>query len=316
MKQRSLFWPLTLIAIGVTWLLVSMNIIPTANLWALTYIWPYVLIALGAGLILRSYLPAVGWIVSALIVLGAVAAVFFAPQLGWAGGPGLAFGSDFGGGVPGSGKIESETREAQDFLALSIHYPADIVIEQGQDESVKIEADDNLLPQLLTEVNGDTLVIDNKEEIWSKRVNPTARVKITIIVKDLHRIESFGVGNLQVNGLKTDELDLNLSGAGEMILNDLDAGKLEVRLTGTGAIGASGSADELDLRISGVGDFDAPKLESKVANVRISGAGSATVFVEDDLTVRVSGTGSVDYHGSPTLHEHITGTGSVNRIDE
>ena len=316
MKQRSLFWPLTLIAIGVTWLLVSMNIIPTANLWALTYIWPYVLIALGAGLILRSYLPAVGWIVSALIVIGAVAAVFFAPQLGWAGGPGLAFGSDFGGGVPGSGKIESETREAQDFLVLSIHYPADIVIEQDKDESVKIEADDNLLPQLLTEVNGDTLVIDTKEQIWSKRVNPTARVKITIIVKDLHRIESFGVGNLQVNGLKTDELDLNLSGAGEMILNDLDARKLEVRLTGTGAIGASGSADELDLRISGVGDFDAPNLESKVANVRISGAGSATVFVENDLTVRVSGTGSVDYHGSPTLHEHITGTGSVNRIDE
>jgi hypothetical protein len=316
MKQRSLFWPLILIATGVTWLLVSMNLIPMANLWALTYIWPYVLIALGAGLILRSYLPAVGWIVSALIVIGAVAAVIFAPQLGWAGGPGLAFGSDFGGGVPGSGKIESETRETQDFLAVSINYPADVVIEQGKVESVKIEADDNVLPQLVTEVNGDTLVIDNKEEIWSKRVNPTARVKITIMVKDLHRIESFGVGNLRVNGLKTDELDLNLSGAGEMILNDLDARKLEVRLTGTGAIGASGSADELELRISGVGDFDAPKLESKVANVRISGAGSATVFVKDDLTVRVSGTGSVDYHGSPTLHEQITGTGSVNRIDE
>lgn len=316
MKPRSLFWPLTLITTGVIWLLVSMNIIPTANLWALTYVWPYVLIAVGAGLILRSKLPATGWIISALIMLGAVAAVIFAPQLGWSGGPSLAFGSDFGGGVPGSGKIESETRAAQDFLAVSINYPADVVIEQGKVESVKIEADDNLLPQLLTEVHGDTLVIDNKEEIWSKRVNPTARVKITVIVKDLHQIESSGVGNLQVNGLKTDKLELHLSGAGEMTLNDLEARKLEVRLSGTGAIGASGSADELDLRISGVGDFDAPKLESKVANVRISGAGSATVFVEDDLTVSVSGTGSVHYHGSPTLHEHITGAGSVNRIEE
>ena len=45
MNQRSLFWPLTLIATGVIWLLVSMNVIPAANLWALTYIWPYVLIA-------------------------------------------------------------------------------------------------------------------------------------------------------------------------------------------------------------------------------------------------------------------------------
>ena len=79
MNQRSLFWPLTLIAAGVIWLMVSMNIIPAANLWALTYIWPYVLILLGLGLILRSYFPAAGWIVSALVVIGAVAANANAP---------------------------------------------------------------------------------------------------------------------------------------------------------------------------------------------------------------------------------------------
>ncbi|MCI0556679.1 MAG: DUF2807 domain-containing protein [Anaerolineae bacterium] len=316
MNQRSLFWPLTLIATGVVWLMVSMNVIPAANLWALTYIWPYVLILLGLGLILRSYLPAAGWIVSALIVIGAVAAVVFAPRLGWAGGPSMAFGPDFGGGVPGSGKIESETREVQGFLAVSINYPAEVLIQQGKVESVKIEADDNLLSQLTTEVNDDTLVIENKEERWSERVNPTERVKITITVKDLHEIEFSSAGNLRVEGLKTDELSLKLNGVGEMILNDLDVRKLECRLSGAGNIEANGVADELDIRISGVGGFDAPKLESMVANVRISGAGSATVFVKDDLTARVSGAGSINYYGSPTLHEEVSGAGSVSQVDE
>jgi len=317
MNQRSLFWPLTLIATGMVWLFVSMNVIPAANLWALTYIWPYVLIALGVGLILRSYLPAAGWIVSALIVLGAVAAIMYAPQLGWAGGPSMAFGSDFdfGGGVAGSGSIKSQTREVQDFLAVSINYPAEVLIQQGKVESVKLEADDNLLPQLSTEVDDGTLLIENKENNWSKRVNPTERVKITITVKDLHEIEFSSAGNLIVESLKTDELSLRLNGVGKMTLNNLDVRKLESRLSGAGNIEATGTAEELDIRISGVGGFDAPKLESQVATVRISGAGSATVNVVEDLTARVSGAGSISYYGSPTLHEDVSGAGSVSKAD-
>ena len=316
MNQRSLFWPLALIATGVIWLMVSMSIIPAANLWALTYIWPYVLILLGLGLILRSYLPVAGWLVSALIVIGAVAAVVYAPQLGWAGGPSMAFGPDFGGGEAGSGNIESETREVQDFLAVSINYPADVLIQQGKVESVKLEADDNLLPQLTTEVDDGTLIIENKENSWSQRVNPTERVKITITVIDLHEIEFSSAGNLMVDALKTDELSLSLNGVGEMTLNELDVRKLESRLSGAGNIEANGLADELDIRISGVGGFDAPKLESQVATVRISGAGSATVNVVDDLTARVSGAGSISYYGSPTLHEDVSGAGSVSQADE
>ena len=316
MNQRSLFWPLVLIATGVIWLMVSMNIIPAANLWALTYIWPYVLILLGLGLILRSYLPTAGWIVSALIVIGVVAAVVYAPRLGWAGGPSMEFGPDFGGGVSGSGKIESQTREVQDFLGVSINYPAEVLIQQGKVESVKLEADDNLLPQLSTEVDDGILVIENKENVWSKRVNPSERVKITITVKDLNQIEFSSAGNVLVHGLKTDELSLHLNGVGEMTLNDLDVRQLEARLSGAGNIEANGTAQELDIRISGVGGFDAPKLESQVATVRISGAGSATVNVVNDLTARVSGAGSISYYGSPTLHEDVSGAGSVSRADD
>ena len=316
MSQRSLFWPLALIATGVLWLMVSMNIIPVANLWALTYIWPYVLILLGVGLILRSYLPSMGWLVSALIVIGAVLAVMYAPQLGWAGGPSMAFGPDFGGGVQGSGQIESQTREVQDFVSVSINYPAQVLIQQGRVQAVKLEADDNLLPQLSTAVEDGVLLIENKENRWSRRVNPTERVKITITVKDLREIDFSSAGNVTVENLETEELSLRLNGVGEMTLNDLNVRKLESRLSGAGNIEANGVADELDIRISGVGGFDAPKLESLVGVVRISGAGSATVFVQDDLTARVSGAGSINYYGSPTVHEDVSGAGSVSRADD
>lgn len=316
MKNRSLFLPLTLIATGVVWLLVSLKVIPAANVWALTHLWPYLLIAAGLGLILRSYVPAAGWIVAVLIVLGAVAAIVFAPQLGWAGGPDWDSAPDFGGGVPGSGKIVSETREVKDFLAVSIRYPADVIIQQGATESVKVETDDNLIPQISTEVRDGALFIENSEDDWSDRVNASDGIKITITVKDLNEINFSSAGSLIVNGLKTDELSLHLSGAGKVRLNDLDANKLDVRLSGAGNIIASGSADELELAISGFGDFDAEQLTSLTADVRISGAGSATVRVKEKLNANVSGAGSINYYGSPDVNESISGAGSVSRLGD
>ena len=72
MKERSIFWPLVMIATGVLWLMVGMDIIPRANLWALTHTFPFLLIALGVGLILRAYWRFAGMLVSLLVVAGAV----------------------------------------------------------------------------------------------------------------------------------------------------------------------------------------------------------------------------------------------------
>ena len=316
MKNQSLFWPLTLIATGVIWLLVSLKVIPAANVWALTHLWPYLLIVLGMGLILRSYVPASGWIVSILVVVGAVAAIVFAPQLGWAGGPDWSLDPDFGGGVPGSGKIETETREVEDFRAVTIRYPADVTIVQGESESVIVETDDNLLPQLVTEVRDGTLVIENSEDDWPERVDASDGIKITITVMDLNEINFSSAGSLDVNDLKTDALNLSLSGAGEVTLNDVDTDRLDIRLSGAGNIDASGAADQLEIVISGFGDFEGEDLASLTANVRISGAGNATVRVKDDLAATVSGAGSIDYYGSPSVDENVSGAGSVRRAGE
>ncbi|MEW6400721.1 MAG: DUF2807 domain-containing protein [Chloroflexota bacterium] len=318
MKQRSFFGPLLLIAVGVVWLLISLHVIPAGNLWALTRIWPYVLIALGIGMIISAQWAGAGRIVSILVLLGAMGAVVFAPQLGWAGGPDLNwnFDGDFGGGVQGSGQIKTETREVSDFQAISLDYPAEYVVEMGDTESVKITADDNLLTQFSTKVRDGVLVIENSERNWSKRVDPSQAVKITITVKDLNRIEFGSAGTLLVKDLETEELRLVLSGAGEATLKNLKAGRFENVLSGAGTIKADGTADVLTLTLSGFGTFEAPDLESQTAEIRISGAGSATVRVADNLKANVSGAGSIDYYGSPAVDRNVSGAGSINHAGD
>ncbi len=318
-EHRSIFWPLALIATGVIWLMINLGKIPSQNLWALTHIWPYLLIALGVGLILRSAWRPFGMIASALVVIGAAAAVIYAPQLGWNDAPQWGqWGIEGGiaGAVPGSGKIESETRDVKDFNVISIRYPGEIIVRQGDKTSLTIEAEDNLIPQLTTDVRGGTLVIENGEADFSKRVNPTENVKITITVTKLNEISFSSAGTLRVEGLKTGEFEFKLSGAGEATLTDLDVDSLTVSLSGAGKITLDGTADRVHVIISGLGDFDGANLQSLVAEVQISGAGTATLRVEEELTAKVSGAGSVNYYGSPTVHESISGAGSVNKMDE
>ena len=76
MKDRSIFWPLAMIAAGVLWILIGMGTIPRANLWALSHTLPYLLIVLGFGLILRAYWRSAGMLVSLLVVPGAMLASF------------------------------------------------------------------------------------------------------------------------------------------------------------------------------------------------------------------------------------------------
>jgi hypothetical protein len=312
MKNRSLFGPILLIAIGVLWLLVSLHVVPTSNLWALVKFAPYALMGFGLALLVRSRWNLAGQLISGLVVLAAIAAVFFAPQLGWNRADLWSFERGFSGGVQGSGSIKSEVRSVGDFNAIAIHYPGEVVIRQGDTPSVKIEAEDNLLPQLTTDVSGGTLEFDSRQEDWAARVNPTRPVKITITVKDLQKIDFTSAGKLEVESLEAKTLEVILSGAGDIALNNLKLGTLTGTLSGAGNIHADGSADQVELRISGFGSFEGGDLAATNAEVHISGAGDATVRVKTALTAGITGAGSVHYYGSPTIKKEISGAGSVS----
>jgi hypothetical protein len=317
--RRSLFGPLLLIAAGVVWLLVKSGTVPSANLWALTHIWPFLLIAAGLGIILRPYWSYTSIALDVLIIGGAILAILYAPQLGWASPSMLTmfnFDEPFiGPGERGSGNVVTETREVSGFDAVSVSYPASVLIKQGTAESFKIEAEDNLMPNLKTQVENGTLEIFYRRE-GNKHVNPTKPVKITIVVKDLNDVEFSSAGELIIENLETDSLDVSLSGAGNVDLNEIAVEELSMSLSGAGSATASGTADSLDVTISGFGDFKGKELHDKNARVSISGAGSATVWVDEDLMAQVSGAGSVGYYGSPSVTRQISGVGGVNHLGD
>jgi hypothetical protein len=316
-RHRSFFFPLLLIGAGVIWLMVNLGYIPSANLWALAHIWPILLIGAGLGLILRQYWSEAGIVVSTLIVLGVVLAVAYAPQLGWANMPSWGWW-DFGfnGSIAGSRVIETETRDASGFTAVEIHFPAEVSIVQGTNEGVTITADDNLLAQLETQVNGSSLVIRNSEPSWGRRVNASQTVEISITVADLNNIRLETAGTISVAGVTSESLEIRLNGAGSIELMDIDVTEMELHLEGAGSVKASGTAENLFVEIDGMSSLDGDELQTQTAEIHISGLGSADVRVAEVLTVEIDGAGSVNYYGSPEVHRQVDGLGSVNQVEE
>jgi hypothetical protein len=323
MRTRSIFWPLVLIAVGVLWMLAQLNIVPSANLWALLYLIPFALMALGLGLILGARWIWARQIITLLVVGGAVLAVVFAAPLRWATPPnwGCAWTdapfiscTGVGGPVRGSGVIVSEKRDVPAFDGVSIDYPAVVTIRQGDTPAVTVEGDDNLLPQLTTRVVDGTLQIKSVGIDWNKRVTPSREVRINLTVKDLGQIDLSSAGSVTVEGLHTAVLKLSVSGAGSVTLSEITVQTLTVDLSGAGSVTADGTAQSIALDISGLGSFAGGSLQAQKATVDISGMGGATVWVSEQLTADISGTGSVSYYGTPQIIRDISGLGSVRSL--
>ena len=315
--RRSIFGPLLLIAAGVVWLMVKSGSVPSSNLWALTHIWPFLLIAAGIGLILRPYWSYTSILLDILIIGGTFAAILYAPRMGWDNPPvGYVFsGNEFyiGPTERGSGTMKTETRKVESFHAVEVSYPAQVFITQGGSESLKIEAEDNILPGLQTRVRNNRLEIFYKVE-EGKAVRPTKPVKITIVVKDLDEVDFESAGKLDIEGIETDSLTVSVSGAGDLKLKEIAVKDLSVNLSGAGSMSASGSADDLSLNISGFGSFNGKELHGKTADVDLSGAGSATVWVDERLDAGISGAGSINYYGSPDVNKNVSGVGGVTQL--
>lgn len=316
--SRPIFWPLVLIAVGALWLLGNFGVISGANLWVLLKFWPVLLIAIGLDLIVRQRWPLVGNLIAILTVTLAVLAVVFAPQLGFATPGNGWFGSIpfVWGGEPGSGHVMTEARNVSDFDAVSFNSVGEVTIQQGETESLTIEAEDNVLPEIRTEVRNGTLYIGYAEENGWARVQPTKTIRFTLTVKQLNEINLAGAGSVVAKALKSDKLQVVLSGAGSLSCEELEAGDLALRLSGAGSIDASGKATRLEVRLSGFGSFKGGNLQSETADVTISGTGSAVVWATGHLDARISGLGSVQYYGQPQVTKNVSGLGSVQHLGD
>lgn len=214
------------------------------------------------------------------------------------------------GHVVGSGEVVSEHRDVSGFDEITLSGVGQLHITQTGSESLIIEAENNILPLLTSEVRGRRLVLGTEP---GTHFTPKRPIRFTLTVKDLTAIRISGAGNAEVPALGTPSLRLEISGAGNMTVTALAAESVEVSLSGAGNLTCAGEVRDQDVRISGAGSYHGEDLASMTAQVVISGTGSAYARVSERLDARVSGVGSIVYSGNPAVRKSVSGIGRVSQ---
>jgi hypothetical protein len=191
--------------------------------------------------------------------------------------------------IQGSGVAKTETRDVGAFSRIDSTGSADVIVTIGDKQSLTVEADDNILPLIDTEVKGDKLVISSHDSY-----SPRTDIKITITVPKLDEASVRGSGTIKASGV--------------------DAQDFKTQLTGSGDISLEGKATSLKATVTGSGSLDASKFTVGDADVRVSGSGDARINASKSLNASVSGSGDVQYSGNPSAVErHVSGSGSVRK---
>jgi hypothetical protein len=190
--------------------------------------------------------------------------------------------------LDGSGVAATETRGVAPFTTVELAGNNNVVIRAGEEQSVVVKADDNLLGTVTTEVEAGHLVIGNSSESFTTNSPMTVEVS----VPTLEALTLTGNGNLVVDGIAAQSLLVNLSG--------------------NGTITASGSAARLDATVSGVGQAQLARISAEDVQAVVSGSGALFVTATQSLDAFVPGSGTIVYMANPQdVTRNVTGTGSI-----
>ncbi|MCK4529924.1 MAG: DUF2807 domain-containing protein [Candidatus Marinimicrobia bacterium] len=194
-----------------------------------------------------------------------------------------------GRGIKGSGDRVTESRDLDNFTVIEATASFDIYVRVGEEQSLEITFDDNLIDLVTTRIHGHRLKISCEENYLSRR-----GCRIDITVPELERVKLTGSGDIDVVNLDNERFEFYLSGSGDMR--------------------AEGETEELIVKVSGSGDINTRELEAKYVDARVSGSGDIKVYAVESIDAKVTGSGDIDIWGHPEdIRRRVTGSGDISR---
>jgi hypothetical protein len=186
-------------------------------------------------------------------------------------------------------QADEQVRSAPAFTSISVQGPISVAVDAGKAQSLTVRGDARFIKDLSSEVVDGELRLRLRDKNYSSR-NGDPRVVIT-----MPALRAFAV-----------------EGAGEVKLNQVRGERLDVTYRGAGSMDINGEVKTFRMTAEGVGEVDAKALVANDVDVRFRGIGDVSVYAKNRLDAVVQGMGSLTYYGKPrTVNKTASGIGSV-----
>lgn len=210
--------------------------------------------------------------------------------------------------VDGSGNVITQERPtSKDFKAISVSGGIEVIIEQGNDKSVKVEADDNLQQHIKTEITGDGLSITTDVNIRN-----AASKKVYVRLPEIESIECSGGAQVTSRqSLKAGTINLS-SGSGSSMEVAIDAEHAKCESSSGSSLKINGRAGRLDTESSSGSTLNANKLMANKVTAESSSGSTTIVNPTESLKADASSGSAIYYIKTPgELNKKTSSGGSV-----
>ena len=202
--------------------------------------------------------------------------------------------------VEPSGTVVTREINLKPFTKLKASGVYELVLKQGADESIRIEADEALQAYFTIREGVNELEI-NTEKLKNIRWREGFKMKVYLTYKNLERMDLNMVGNVRSEGsLQFTQLTIDHNGVGNVTL-DLKGNELNIENSSVGNITLTGRAQQARFVNSGVGNLRAGDFEVEEAVVDNTGVGNAEINASKKITANDSFLGKVRNRGGATL---------------
>lgn len=256
--------------------------------------------------------------------------------------------------ITGSGNIITRRVNIADFSRIETSRAVHLVVEKRSGREAIIEADDNIMPYVIVEVDGGCLNVGIDDDIKSlnnvtvkvtvpsdgnisaisassaSRVTVETEIKspklmldassaanINITKSDVGTcsIEASSAANVE-GAIKADNCVIDMSSASDVNVALL-AVKCDVTATSAASATLSGEAGDIEITVSSAAKVDAMDLNARNADVSASSGGSIKITCMKSIDASASSGGSVKYAAKGDLDpelRHTSSGGSVKKL--
>ncbi len=198
----------------------------------------------------------------------------------------LAAGAAAAGTIEGSGNVQIEERSVGEFHGLSLLGSPDVSITVGGSPSLTVEADDNILPLITTEVRDGILHIGSEKSFSTRK-----GIHVRLTVPELRSVMIKGSGDVEAEGVYGDLFRVAIKGSGDVV--------------------AAGSVDRVEADVIGSGDIQLFGLDAVHGEATVKGSGDILIQASGSLELSVMGSGDIRYRGPAEVRKKVHGSGDI-----
>jgi hypothetical protein len=211
----------------------------------------------------------------------------------------------------GNGNVVTQERNvSSDFNKVRGSAGLDVYLTQGDENKIVVEADENLLEYIETEIENGKLKIRSTENIGRAKAK-----KVYVTYTSLNTVEASSGADVIVNSvLKSENITLDASSGADLEV-EVFAREVFAETSSGAEIKVSGKATSLKANASSGSELNARTLLVVNCNADASSGADITVNVKDQLDTETSSGGDIKYYGDPAaVSKNNSSTGSVRKM--